>query len=305
MILVSGGTGLVGSAVVAELLRRGEQVAVLGRDANRIRRRFGDTVEARAANVREPASLPAAMAGIDIVINAAQFPNSPIESKRRGWTFEQVDYKGTVNQVDAAKQAGVKRFVYVSGAGAAPAAAKHWFRFKWQAEQYLANSGLEWVIVRQTWVYGPRDSSLNRLLKFGRFLPFIPMFGDGLQAMQPVFIDDVGRVLADAALRPEAANQLFELGGPDVMTMNDVLKTALGVMGRKRPILHAPVAVGKAMGTLLGLLPSPPLPPPPLSAGAVDFLSEPAVADTARLQQILQPRLTPFREGLATYLKPK
>src|SRR5687768_6428267 len=120
MILVSGGTGLVGSAVVAELLRRGEQVAVLGRDANRIRRRFGDSVEGRAADVRDAASLPSAMAGIDIVVNAAQIPNSPIESKRRGWTFEDVDYKGTVNQVNAAKQAGVKRFVYVSGAGAEP-----------------------------------------------------------------------------------------------------------------------------------------------------------------------------------------
>jgi NADH dehydrogenase len=304
MILVSGGTGLVGSAVVAELLRRGEQVAVLGRDADRIRRRFGDSVEARAADVRDPASIPAAMPGVDVVINAVQFPNSPIESKRRGWTFEVADYQGTVNQVDAAKQAGVRRFVYVSGAGAAPAAPKHWFRFKWQAEQYLANGGLEWTILRQTWVYGPNDKSLNRLLKFGRFLPFIPMFGDGQQAMQPVFIDDVGRVLADAALRPEAANQLFEIGGPDVMTMNDVLKTALDVMGKKRPILHQPVAVGKALGTLLSLLPSPPLPPMPISADAVDFIAEPAVADTTRLQQVLQPQLTPFREGLATYLAP-
>src|SRR5688572_3021646 len=99
MILVSGGTGLVGSAIVAELLRRGEQVAVLGRDADRIRRRFGDTVEARAADVRDPASLPAALAGVDTVNNAVQFPNSPIENRRRGWTFEQVDYHGTVNQV--------------------------------------------------------------------------------------------------------------------------------------------------------------------------------------------------------------
>jgi NADH dehydrogenase len=304
MILVSGGTGLVGSAVVTELLRRGEQVAVLGRDAEKIRRRYGDKVEARAADVSEPGSLPAAMTGVDVLVNAVQLPNSPIENKRRGWTFEQVDYQGTVNQVDAAKQAGVKRFVYVSGAGAAPAATKHWYRFKWQAEQYLANSGLEWVIVRQTWVYGPHDSSLNRLLKFGRFLPFIPIFGDGQQAMQPVFIDDVGRVQADAATRLEAANQLFELGGPDVMTMNDVLKTALDVMGKKRPILHQPVVIGKALGTLMSLLPSPPLPPMPLSADAVDFITEPAVGDTSRLLQILQPRLTPFREGLETYLAP-
>jgi NADH dehydrogenase len=299
MLLVSGGTGLVGSAVVAELLRRGEKVAVLGRDAARIRERFGDSVEPRAADVRDAATLTAAMQGVDVVVNAVQLPNSPIENKRKGWTFEEIDFKGTQRQVDAAKQAGVRRFVYVSGAGAAPDAPKHWFRFEWQAEQYVQSSGLEWVIVRPTWVYGPRDHSLNRIIGFGKFLPFIPTFGDGKQAMQPVFIDDVGRVLADCALRPEAANQLFELGGRETMTMDEVFQTALDVMGKKRPILHQPVVVGKAVGSIASLLP---ISNPPLSADAVDFITQPAVADTSHLKAVLNPQLTPLREALSTYM---
>src|SRR5687767_3293849 len=120
MILVSGGTGFLGSSVVAELLRRGERVAVFGRDAGKIRRRFGETVEARQGDVRNAASLSGAMAGVDILINAVQFPNYPMENAGRGNTFELVDYQGTRNQVDAAKQAGVKRFVYLSGVGVAP-----------------------------------------------------------------------------------------------------------------------------------------------------------------------------------------
>ena len=299
MILVSGGTGFVGAAVVAELLGRGEAVAVLGRDAARIERRFGAQVTVRTGDVRDPASLAPAMAGVDVVINAVQFPGSPIENKRRGWTFKAIDFEGTVHQVDAAKEAGVKRFLYVSGVGAAPDAPKHWFRFKWQAEQHLASSGLEWSVVRPTWVYGPSDNSLNRILRFGRYLPFIPNFGDGKQTMQPVFIDDVGRLLADAALRPEAANQLFELGGPDVLTMDEVIKAALAVTGKKRPILHQPVVFGKALGRVASLLPSP-----PLSADAIDFLLAPAVADTTRLKEALNPTLTPLRAGLATYLAP-
>ncbi|MPZ47823.1 MAG: NAD(P)H-binding protein [Dehalococcoidia bacterium] len=302
MILVSGGTGFVGSAVVAELLRRDQQVAVLGRDEARIRRRYGNRVEARAADVRQPSTLPAAMTGIDIVINAVQLPNSPIESKRRGWTFEQVDYEGTRHQVDAAKAAGVRRFLYVSGVGAAPDAARHWFRFKWQAEEHLRASGIEWVVVRPSWAFGPGDHALNRLLGFGRFLPFIPMFGDGQQALQPIFVDDLARIIADAALKPEAANRVFEAGGPETMTMDEVLKTGLDVMGKKRPILHQPVFVGKALGTLMSLLPSPPLPPPPLSADAVDFITWPAVADKTDLERVLQPRLTPVRQALETYL---
>ncbi len=297
MILVAGGTGFVGSAVVRELLRRGEKVAVVGRDAARTRARFGAGVDARAADVREAAGLASAFSAVDVVVNAVQFPNSPIENRRKGWTFEEVDLKGTKNQVDAAKQAGVRRFVYLSGVGAAPDAARHWFRFKWEAEQHLINSGLEWVVIRPTWVFGPDDSSLNRILGFGRFLPFIPTFGNGKQAMQPVFIDDVGRVTADCALKPEAANQLFELGGPDVMTMDEVFKAALAAMGRRRPILHQPVMAGKLIGRVAGALPSP-----PLTADSVEFITAAAVADNANLERVLNARLTPLKEALATYL---
>lgn len=297
MILVSGGTGFVGSAVVKELLRRDEPVAVLGREADKIRKRLGTSVEARAGDVRDPVTLAAAMQGIDIVINAVQFPGSPIERRRKGWTFEEIDLKGTRHQVDAAKAAGVRRFVYVSGVGAAKDADQHWFRYKWEAEKYLQDSGLEWSIIRPTWVFGPEDPSLNRFLGFAKLLPFVPMFGDGNQPMQPVFIDDVGRVVADAALKPEAANTLFEIGGPEVMSMNDVIKTALDVLGKKKLLLHQPVFVGKTIGVLASILPSP-----PLSADAIDFITHPAVADNSALMRVLKPQLTPLREGLATYL---
>jgi NADH dehydrogenase len=154
--------------------------------------------------------------------------------------------------------------------------------------------------VRPTWVFGPDDWALNRLLNFTNFLPFLPFFGDGKQAMQPVFVEDLGRVIADAALAPAAANQLFEAGGPDVMTMNDVLKTALDVKGRKRFILHQPVFVGKIAGTLASLQP---FVTPPLTADAVDFVCSPATADTANLERVLQPQMTPLRAALETYLK--
>jgi NADH dehydrogenase len=188
----------------------------------------------------------------------------------------------------------------VSAVGAAPDEKQHWFRFKWQAEQHLINSGLEWCIVRPTWVYGPQDNALNRLLRFTNFLPFLPFFGDGTQAMQPVFIDDVGRIVAECTTASAAANQLFELGGPDVMPMNDVLKTALDVKGRKRFILHQPLFVGKAIGTLAA---AQPFFTPPLTADAVDFLDNPAVADNTNLERALQPQLTPLRQGLETYLR--
>jgi NADH dehydrogenase len=130
MILVAGGTGFVGAAVVRELGHRGKPLAVLGRDASKVSRRFPNiAVEPRQGDVRDAASLRGAFDGIETIVNAVQFPGSPIENKGKGWTFEQVDYQGTVNQVEEAKRAGVKRFVYVSAVGAKPED-RHWFVFK-------------------------------------------------------------------------------------------------------------------------------------------------------------------------------
>src|SRR3990170_5039568 len=299
MILVTGGTGFVGAAAVRELARRGKPVAALSRDASKIARRFpGQAVEAREGDVRDPAGLRAAFAGVEAVIDCVQFPNSPIENKRKGWTFEQIDYQGTVNQVAAAKEAGVQRYVYVSGVGAAPDAEKHWFRFKWQAEEAVRGSGITHVIFRPTWVYGLEDAALNRFLGFARRLPFVPMFGDGKQLMQPLLVDDLGRLLADALERTEADNQTFEAGGPERMSMDEVIKTALEIAGRRRPILHQPVALGKLLATFL-----PPLPGPPLTPDAIDFITHEAVVDNSALERAFAPKLTPLREGLATYLE--
>ena len=298
MILVTGGTGLVGAAAVRELARRGKHVAVLSRDASSVARRFpGLRLEAREGDVRDGESLRAAFQGIEAVINCVQFPNSPIENKRRGWTFEQIDEQGTMRQVEAAGAAGVQRFVYVSGVGAAPDAQKHWFISKWRAEEAVRAAGIPHVIFRPTWVYGPEDVALNRFLGFARRLPFVPSFGDGKQLMQPIFIDDLGRLLANAVERSEALDQTFEAGGPEQLPMNDVIRTALELIGRQRPIFGQPAALGKLLATFLQLLPGPPLTP-----DAIDFITHEAVADNSELERVFAPKLTPLREGLATYL---
>jgi NADH dehydrogenase len=100
-------------------------------------------------------------------------------------------------------------------------------------------------------------------------------------------------------LSPEAANTLFEIGGPERMTMNEVVRAALDAVGKKRPLLHQPAAIGKVMGTLASVLAGP-----PLTSDAIAFMTNPAVADNTMLLEVLKPRLTPLREGLETYLKP-
>lgn len=298
MIIVSGGTGFVGSAVVHELLRRGSKVAVLGRDLAKTRSRFhGQAVDTRQGDVRDKDSLRAAFNGAETVVNAVQFPNSPIENKRKGWTFEQFDYQGTLNQLEAAKAAGVQRFIYISGVGAAPDAEEHWFRLKWQAEEAIRQSGIAHVIIRPTWVYGREDVALNRFVGFARRLPFVPMFGDGKQLMQPVFVNDLANLVASAVDKAEATGLTFEVGGPEVLSMNAVIEIALNVAGMRKPVLHQPVFVGKLLGSFLQFLPGP-----PLTRDAIDFITHEATADNSAMQRVFAPQLTTLEEGLSSYL---
>ena len=301
MIIVAGGTGFVGGGIVRELARRGAAVAVLTREARRAAGRFpGLSVEYREGDVRDPESLRGVMTGIETVIGCQQFPNSPIEDPKKGQTFEEVDAGGTENLVAAAKAAGVKRYVYLSGAGASPDG-PHWFRAKWRAEEAVRGSGLTYTILRPPWVYGPEDQALNRFLSMSRFLPFVPLIGNvAKQRMQPVFIDDVAWAAAESVTNPAAAGQTFEVGGPEVMSMAEVVKTALEVAGRRRLLLPAPKAVMKAAASVLQRLPGRPLTP-----DAVEFICGEALGDPAEISAKLGLRPTPLREGLATYLGKK
>ncbi|MBI2913237.1 MAG: complex I NDUFA9 subunit family protein [Chloroflexi bacterium] len=299
MILVAGGTGFVGGGIVRELARRGKRVAVLTRDATRARGRFaGPEIDYRQGDVRDVESLRRALQGVEVVISSVQFPNFPMENRRRGHTFEEIDAAGTERLVAAAKEAGVKRFVYLSGAGAAPDVRYHWFRAKWRAETAVRDSGIPYVVFRPSWVYGPEDAALNRFLRMARFLPFVPIIGDGSrQMLQPVFIDDVATAVAEAVDSPAADNQVFEIGGPEVLSMNQIVRTALEVMGKRRLLIPFPKRLMKLAATFLRLLPGPPLTP-----DAIDFITMDALADSAEVQDNFGVTVTPLRQALATYL---
>ena len=299
MILVAGGTGFVGASIVRELRRRGQPVAVLTRNAGRAQARFpGVLVQYREGDVRNPNTLQEALDGAETVIGSQQFPNSPIENPSRGHTFEEVDAKGTENLVEAAKAAGVRRYVYLSGAGAAPDAEYHWFRAKWRAETAVRDSGITYTILRPSWVYGPEDKALNRFLGMSRFLPFVPLIGNaGKQRLQPVFIDDIGRAVGEALIHPTADNQVFEIGGPEILTMKEIVRTTLEAAGRRRLLLSAPKGVMKLAALVLQFAPGRPLTP-----DAVEFITMDALADPTRAEHVLGIKMTPLREGLATYL---
>jgi NADH dehydrogenase len=295
-VAVAGGTGFVGGGIATELHRRGHRVVILS---------HGDgaesplplATEVRRADVTTGEGLAEALAGVDAVVIALAFKNLPIEAPKKHQTFMEVDAAGTERVVAAADAAGVKQVVYLSGAGAAPDADRHWFRAKWRAEEAVRASGMAWTIIRPTWIYGPRDVALNRFLGFARQLLSVPMTNLGGQCLAPVFIDDVGRLVADALVSESAANQLFELGGPEALPMREIIATALRVARLRRPIIPGPTPLIKLAAVPLSRLPSPILTP-----DAVDFINQPAVVDTRPLLERMPRRLTSLEDGLATYL---
>ncbi|MBE0608137.1 MAG: complex I NDUFA9 subunit family protein [Dehalococcoidia bacterium] len=296
-IVVAGGTGFLGREITGKLLAAGHQVTVASRSNPQ-----KEPIDTRARWVRgdvmEPDSLAEALAGADVVVDAVQFPNSPIENPKKGLTFERIDLGGTRNLVDAAKAAGVGHFIGLSGVGAAEHAEYPWLRYKWQEEQHIIASGLTYTIFRPSWIYGERDVALNRFLGFAKFLPFIPVVGNGKTRINPLFVGDLGAHVVAAIGNEAARNRTFELGGPAVMTMDEIIRVTLKAAGQRRFLLHNPKPLMKLVAGVIQFAPGRPLTP-----DAVDFITMDGVADTSSLTETFGIPLTPLEQGVSTYLR--
>ncbi|MFL5797990.1 MAG: NAD-dependent epimerase/dehydratase family protein [Actinomycetota bacterium] len=298
MILVAGGTGFIGSAVVRRLVHDARPVTVMSAHPGRSRR--GDGAPLVEGDVLRPETLDGAMAGVDTVVQALTFPTFPVEKPAKRFTFEEFEHRGTGRLVRAAARAGVLRYVYVSGVGAAPDAGKVWHRSKWGGEQEVLGSAMSACVIRPSWAYGPGDRALNRFVAFARRAPAVPVIGDGTQRVQPLFVDDLADVVARAAAL-DGPEGVFEAGGPEVLTMTQVLAEVLRALGKRKPVVRVPAALPKAAGAVVRFLPKP-----PLSPDAVDFATGDAVADTSALHRAFPGlRLRTLAEGLATYLTPR
>ncbi len=298
MHLIIGGAGFIGAAVVRRLVARGEKVVVATTRPPRAAATLdGLGVEIRHADVRDEASLAAAMAGCTRVVISIQFPGFPVEDPRRGRTFEEIDRGGTRRVVDVAERMDVERLVYVSGVNVSPTAPQHWFRTKWASESALRESAIPWSIIRPTWVYGPGDKTVSLMVKAARLAPFILLPGDGRQRQQPAYLGQVAEAIVAGLLRDDAAGRIVEVGGADVLTFDALIETIQDVVGRHVPVGHVPIAPLKMLAALAAATPWRPITP-----DAIEFATMNALADNTVLTDVLGIVPLPFREGLASYL---
>jgi len=297
-IVVTGGSGFIGREIVAELLAGGtDDIVVTTRDPDRDDPWRG-RVERLQAFAGDPLSLGRAFARADVVVHAIQFKNHPVEDPGRGRTYLEVDGQGTKIAAAAAKNAGVRRFVYLSGAGAGQGRKESWFVAKDQAEAAIRASGLEYSLLRPSWIYGPADHSLNRFVFFCRHLPAVPVIGDGKAHVHPVYVKDVARCAALAVRREDAKDKALELGGPDRLSMDEIIRILQKVLGKKRPLFHQPAALMKLLARPMALLPEP-----PLSVAAIDFILQEVDLDPKPAMEYFGFTFRRLEEGLREYLR--
>jgi uncharacterized protein YbjT (DUF2867 family) len=255
-VLVTGGTGFVGSGIVHALRTEGRPVRCLVRNPGKASRLTGWGCELVEGDVTDAPSLRRAVDGCDRVIHLVA-----IRSGRRR-EFERIMEQGTRDLVAAATEAGVGRFVLMSALGTTEETKDivPYYHAKWEMEQTVKGSGLEHVIFRPSFVFAEKGGALAEFKRVARLAPVTPVIGSGEQRLQPIWRDDVAAYFSKGLDVPEAANRTFEVGGPDAVTWDELwrrLRRALGV--RRRPLVHVPVPVLRVPATLFEVLPNPPL----------------------------------------------
>jgi uncharacterized protein YbjT (DUF2867 family) len=241
VILVTGGTGFVGPAVVGALRDRDLAVRCLVRDptGRAAQELAASGCELAPGDMTDAASLGAAVAGCETVVHLVAIRQGSQEQ------FKRVMEQGTADLVAAARAAGVKRFVLMSALGTSDETKDlvPYYHAKWEMEQTVSRSGLEHVIFRPSFIFARDGGILPTFRRLARVAPVTPVIGSGRQKIQPVWIDDVGAYFAASVDKPEAAGRIFELGGPDVVSWNEFwehLKRALGI---RRPKMHVPMGL--------------------------------------------------------------
>ena len=270
-------------------MEQGRGVRLLVRDVAAARRRFPHGVTFAQGDVTAPETLPSALAGVGAVIHLVA-----IIRERGDRTFETINYQGTVQIVDAAQEAGVRRHLQMSALGALRDPRFPYHDTKYRAEQYVKASCLDWTIFRPSIIFGPGDQFFSTLAGLAKLpAPFVLPDG-GVARFQPVWRDDVVDAFIAALDNPATIGKTYELGGPEIMSYKEMVTVLMDVVGTHRPMLPIPATLLKpAAWAFDKVLPKPPVTPEQLKMLRLDNSSK----DSATATLIGRPP-KPLREGL-------
>ena len=234
-LLVTGASSEMGSALLRQLLNNSDLKirAMVHRSLVNV-----SGCEIRPGNLKNKGLLVRALSGVDTVVHMAALTKSTRESD-----YFEVNVSGTKNLIDACLESGVKKIIYISSA----AASLHgggYSRSKLEAEESIKKSGMKWLILRPSEVYGQRaGDSINRLIRWIQRYIFVPVLGTGTCKLSPVFIDDVVSAIAVSIFNKELESETIVLAGPEELTYDDLVDRVAAYFGVKRFKLHLPAGL--------------------------------------------------------------
>jgi len=271
-VFVTGATGFVGRTVIQALRAEGYVVRCLVRRGSEPDLRGVGAIERVEGDVLSPQTLEEGMAGCDAVVHLVGIIREHVPTNT---TFYRVHVQGTGNVVAAAASVGVRRYIHMSALGAREGARSRYHQTKWAAEEAVHACSLPWTIVRPSVIYGRGDGFVSLLVRVVRRLPVVPLIGGG--RLQPVPVEQVAQGVARALARPAAVKQTYEVGGPDRVTLGELVDLIGKVLGRRRILkVNVPRGVVRVATRVLHRLPYFPLTPDQLLMLEEDNVCDPA-----------------------------
>ncbi|MGX9426601.1 MULTISPECIES: complex I NDUFA9 subunit family protein [Bradyrhizobium] len=250
-VTVFGGTGFVGRRVVRHLSDSTVTVRIASRHPARTE---GDNVEQIVADAHDERSIEAAIAGADGVINAIS-----LYLEHGGDTYHSVHVEAAARIANAARRAGTKRFVHLSGIGADAASRSPYIRSRGEGEAAVQAAFPGAVVIRPAVMFAPDDTFLTTILGLLRTLPAYPLFGDGRTRLQPVHVDDVAAAIAQVLRQPQRPYPIYELAGPRIYSYEELLRTIARAAGLRPALVRIPFGFWHGVAGLAEILPHPPL----------------------------------------------
>jgi uncharacterized protein YbjT (DUF2867 family) len=255
LVTVFGGSGFLGRHVVHALCKRDYRIRIAVRRpelAGHLQPigKVGQ-IHAVQTNLRHPASVEAAMRGASIAVNLVG-----VLAESGAQTFDAVQARGAETVAKAAAAAGA-RMVHVSAIGADARSPSRYARAKAAGEKAVLSAVPSATIMRPSVVFGPEDQFTNRFAALARMSPILPLIGGGKTRMQPVFVGDVATAVADAVDGKARPGATYELGGPEVLTMREIMETIMRITGRDRALVSLPFGLAKLQALFLQFAPGP------------------------------------------------
>lgn len=288
-IFLSGGSGFVGSHLLRRLLNDGHQVRALVRHRGCVKRLHPGLVEEVEGDLSST-DLAQKMAGFDAVINLVG-----IIYERGISTFQTVHHIGTRNLVDAARKTGMRRFVQMSALGARAEDATAYHTTKFAAEEEVRNSGIPYVILRPSLIFGPGSAFIKQMTRLMRAVPIIrPVAGTGEHRFRPIHVSDVVECFARSLADPAAVNRTIELVGDEELTFNELTGILAECLQVQKVPVHIPMLLMKAAGAVFSVLPLK----PPVTRVQLRMLEEGSTADPGAMKEIFEIAPIRFRDGI-------